>query len=143
MQPVQLKQQVVVIAWQAGELVSENGDAARASSYSEADPKVIRMTERIANTIPNDWMMVSFSPKYVRAITLTAMSWITAERLNAEDIPTSRTRRNMIRLPTEYKAIVSTSFRVLGPRAQYFAQVAASRKVTVERASWREAAKVT
>ena len=63
MQPVQLKQQVVVIAWQDGELVSREVYPPGPSGYSEAEPKVIRMTARMANAIPKDWVIVSFSPK--------------------------------------------------------------------------------
>jgi hypothetical protein len=42
----------------------------------------------------------------------------------------------MIRLPSEYRISVSTILPRPGASAQFFADAAASRKITVDRPSW-------
>jgi len=58
-------------------------------------------TATTASATPPVCMVVSFSPNQVSAMMLTATSWITADRLKADDMPKSRTSLSMIRLPAE------------------------------------------
>jgi len=60
---------------------------------------VMRQTAKMASTTPMLCTVLMRSPKKVKAMTVTATSWITAERLNAAAMPNSRTRRSMMRLP--------------------------------------------
>ena len=68
---------------------------------------------------------------------------MTADRLKADAIPNSRTSRSMMRLPAEYNRIVRINLAVLGPRAQDFAHVAASKKITVEAVNCKKPVSVT